>query len=256
MHLRVIFCSSLCAFRLLSLSWTGFPTLIIDVFKLFCRNGTVKEALIKDQVSPSAQRLLQALTDLLSCSPVTKVFFNGKFDYKFIFKYLGIKPAQPLRDAMLSTALIEAGQLPVYRNYSLNSVVMKEFNFPLPLPRTVPWVLDEGWKRDTLPNDQLVYASRDAAILPYLMAKISKEIQEASLKDVEELESQCFPAVAEMELRGVVLDSELWSALADRLAADVLRCEQELREALGWVGEEGHVRNINSPKQVPAPFSC
>lgn len=241
--------------RLLSLSWTGFPTVIVDVLKLFPKSPDVMGAPgEKTQLSRAARRLLSALVYVLEKAPITKVFFNGKFDYKFLLKHLGIKVAQPLRDVMLSTALLEAGRMPAYRHYNLNAVVAKELNFSLPLPRTIAWVLDEGWKDDTLPNDQLVYASRDAAVLPYIMEQVATQLERAELEAVNKLESQCLPAVAEMEFHGVIVDFGRWKALTERLKEDVASCERTLRKALGWTHEEGRLKNIDSPKQLLEAF--
>lgn len=69
-----------------------------------------------------------------------------------------------------------------------------------------------------LSRTQLQYAATDAAILLPLCEILHRQLYSAQLWQTAKLEFACLPAVASMELNGMLLDREQWGISGEKLA--------------------------------------
>lgn len=214
--------------RLLQLS-DGGRTFVVDLFKV-------------DDLSP--------LRGLLEEGP-TKIGHNLKFDHAFLRAEHGIG-ISPLFDTMLADQILSGGEQE--GSYALEAVVFRHLGQALDkAPRS------EGWA-GALSEDQLEYAARDAAVLPPLYERLLALLEEEKLGTVSRIEFEAIPAVAEMELAGVRLDTERWKHLEGEVRARRDRAAGELESHFpapeGMLPLEGMGPNINlnSPQQVMDAF--
>ncbi|MBN1376696.1 MAG: DNA polymerase I [Dehalococcoidia bacterium] len=90
-------------------------------------------------------------------------------------------------------------------------------------------------------------ACRDADITLRLKDLLERELRSENLWDLfNDVEMPLIPLLAEMEMNGVLLDSELLMELSSSLGSDLRRLEANIYNAVG------HQFNINSPQQLSA----
>ena len=101
---------------------------------------------------------------------------------------------------------------------------------------------------------QLLYAARDALVLFGIWRQQTDGAAREKLEKVAELEFQCVPAVGDMELAGVTVDTERWRKILDAVAVQRDQAAAELSEMLAPVDPAGHhVRRLgDQPEQRPA----
>ena len=75
--------------------------------------------------------------------------------------------------------------------------------------------------------------------------KLFQSLTTENLSDTAELEFSCLPAVVEMEMNGMHLDSEKWNTLGNELAAKKHLLEKALHAELGEI-------NLDNPKEIHA----
>ena len=185
--------------RLVQLAGEGFPVLIIDCYTMQADGFPVLKEVLE--------------------GPNVKIFQNAKFDLQF-FMALGIYPA-PVFDTMLAGQLLRSSGGPARAN----------------LAALAEHYLGEGVEKDEQTSDwcgglreeQLLYAARDAEVLPRLRDKMIGDLYGNGLAETARIEFSCVRAVAMMEYAGVLLDSGRWANLTARIererdaALDALR---------------------------------
>jgi DNA polymerase-1 len=113
----------------------------------------------------------------------------------------------------------------------------------------------------SLTQEQLRYAAIDAAILLDLYPILLKKLKQAKLLKIAKLEFNCMPAVAQMELNGMLFDLQRSQILSAKLEADKVNALQQLRQLrlagkaqLSLLPELTDTVNPNSSQQVLAAF--
>ncbi|MEG5052789.1 MULTISPECIES: bifunctional 3'-5' exonuclease/DNA polymerase [unclassified Microcoleus] len=193
--------------RLVQLAIPGMPVAIVDLF-----------AIAPTDLSP--------LRSLLAGNAL-KVGHNLKFDWLMLTR-AGLSPSKPFFDTYLAYRVLTAG---LKRTSSLEAVADKLLKVKLDKAQQV-----SDWSGELSPT-QLQYAATDAAILLPLCEVLHRQLYSAELWQTAKLEFACLPAVASMELNGMLLDRELWSVLGKKLATK--------RDSL--------LRQINSQLHRPNP---
>lgn len=168
-----------------------------------------------------APEALDPLRELLT-NPAIKIFHNGKFDWKFLVK-AGLKPTGPYFDTMLASQLLKAG-LPA--SHSLKAIAAEYLGIELDKDQQ-----QSDWSGE-ISLTQLEYAARDAAILLQLREVIKPKLVEAGLVKAAKLEFEALPAVAEMELHGMLLDLSKWEALGREMEQAKAKAKAELAQYL------------------------
>jgi len=150
--------------------------------------------------------------------PATKLFHNAMYDVCWLKAY-GVKINGHIVDTMVMAALVDENKF----SYSLNSVsyewlgeVKDETALKEAAAKAGVDPKAEMWK---LP-DMFVgaYAEKDAELTLKLFKKLSVEIKKQNLTNVFDLETQLFPALIDMKIKGVRVDVEKAHKLKQQLA--------------------------------------
>ena len=167
------------------------------------------------------------LERILEDKTILKVFHNGLFDLKF-FKYRlfdnnGVR-FKSLFDTMLAEQLLTAG-ISKRGNHSLKALCRKYLSIEL----------DKGLQTSFLPGkpltkEQIRYAVEDVKLLEAIFRIQSAAIAEAGLTETALLEFGITPAIVNIELAGVRLDTKKLEAMKVLLLCEEKRLEQQLSE--------------------------
>jgi DNA polymerase-1 len=149
---------------------------------------------------------LDPLRSLLAGNAL-KVGHNLKFEWMMLTQ-AGLPPSRPFFDTYLAYRVLVAG---LKRNFSLESAAARLLG--VKLDKTLQ---KSDWSR-TLTPTQLQYAATDAAILLPLRDTLKQKLKVSKLWETAKLEFACLPAVASMELNGMLLDREQWKVLGTKL---------------------------------------
>ena len=150
--------------------------------------------------------------------PATKLFHNAMYDVCWLKAY-GVKINGHIVDTMVMAALVDENKF----SYSLNSVsyewlgeVKDETALKEAAAKAGVDPKAEMWK---LP-DMFVgaYAEKDAELTLKLFKKLSVEIKKQNLTNVFDLETQLFPCLIDMKIKGVRVDVEKAHKLKQQLA--------------------------------------
>ena len=201
------------------------------------------------QIAPCDRHPLQQILS----SSVLKITHNGKFDWQFLAQ-AGLQPAPPFFDTQLAYRVLTAG---LKTSLSLQTLAQKLLNIELDKTQQV-----SDWSQP-LTSKQLQYAALDAAILLKLYPILVKKLERSQLLKIARLEFHCMPAVAQMELNGMLLDLSRWQTLGAKLESDrdaALRQLSPLRLAgnaqMSLLPEMTDTINPNSPQQVLAALQA
>ncbi|HEX4213026.1 MAG TPA: DNA polymerase [Candidatus Dormibacteraeota bacterium] len=178
---------------------------------------------------------------------------NLKFDLAALWATGLVMPADlgaRLVDTMLCARLVGAGDYDL--RYGLAEVAARSVGVVLDKTEQV-----SDWSGD-LRSDQIVYAARDAAVLPALARELGARIREASLERVAAIEHRVLPALVWMEHVGAPFEAEPWLRLAESADRRRRLLEERLDALAPWtqlqlpidgVGEDPSSR-WSSPDQV------
>ena len=219
--------------RLIQMSVLDQPVILIDL----------------PQIAPCDRYPLQQLLS----SPVLKITHNGKFDWQFLAQ-AGLQPAPPFFDTQLAYRVLTAG---LKTSLLLQTLAQNLLNIELDKTQQV-----SDWSKP-LTSKQLQYAALDAAILLELYPILVEKLERSHLLKIAQLEFHCMPAVAQMELNGMLLDLSRWQTLGAKLESDrdaALHQVRQLRIAgnaqMSLLPEMTDAINPNSPQQVLAALQA
>lgn len=176
---------------------------------------------------------------------------NLKFDLKFLWN-LGC-PVQRsyLWDTLICERILTAGK---FLECNLGATARRRANV----------MLEKGLGKSfrnhlgEFSAEQLYYAREDVSYLHTIMEAQRKEFDSWGLKlrDIIKVENQLVPILAETEMRGINLNTELWNIVVKEEQAKADEAEVKVMEMLGITGNcdlfGGHTYglNLNSPSQV------
>jgi len=162
--------------------------------------------------------------------PATKLFHNAMYDVCWLKAY-GVKINGHIVDTMVMAALVDENKF----SYSLNSVsyewlgeVKDETALKEAAAKAGVDPKAEMWK---LP-DMFVgaYAEKDAELTLKLFKKLSVEIKKQNLTNIFNLETQLFPALIDMKIKGVRVDVEKAHKLKQQLASQEEKLLLEIKK--------------------------
>lgn len=211
--------------RLIQIAIPDHPVMILDLFK----------------INPGD---LTPLVELFQSS-MEKIFQNAKFDLKML-KMAGIPVEGNLFDTMIAAQLLASG-LKV-KGFSLSEIAKEYLDESLPKEEQM-----SDWSGE-LSSTQFEYAAKDAEILLRIKDVLQKKLVQENLQKVALLEFGCVPAVAEMELNGMLLDLEKWNNLSKELNASQGKLEAILHEELGDINLNSHVQLLRTLKARGIPI--
>jgi len=151
--------------------------------------------------------------------PATKIFHNAMYDVCWLRAY-GVKINGHIVDTMVMAALVDENKF----SYSLNSIsyeylgevkdetALKEAAFDAGVdPKAEMWKLPDMFVGS--------YAEKDAELTLKLFKKLSTEIKAQDLTKIFDLETQLFPGLIDMKIKGVRVDVQKAHTLKKELAS-------------------------------------
>lgn len=197
---------------------------------------------------------IHGLERILEDESILKVFHNGLFDLKFmkyrLFNNNGIC-FKNLFDTMLAEQLLTAG-LSQRGDHSLKSVCRKYLGVDLDKSLQTSFKAGQQFS-----EEQIRYAADDVRHLEQVFSRQAEAISQAGLTDIALLEFSIIPAVANIELAGVHLDTDRLCNMKTALLAEEKRLEQRLNQIVSEAAVidqqdlfNGAGINFKSPVQV------
>ncbi|MEW6735319.1 MAG: DNA polymerase, partial [Acidobacteriota bacterium] len=180
----------------------------------------------------------------------TKIFHNTKFTLKMLNQHYGIM-VKGIFDTMLAAQLIGGGRENAI--FSLSELLGK-----------YGISIGEASGSDELfgiseSENQMASAARRAMSLVQVYEKQRLKLQELALIKIAKLEFDCVAAIVEMELAGILLDTERWKALIAITAKQHKELADEIKQQLQPANSQLNLfqevqLNLDSPQQVLEAF--
>ena len=188
---------------------------------------------------------------LLEDKETLKVFQNAVFDLKFLKRHLFPKIRfRNIFDTCLAEKVLTAG---TKADCSLQAIAERYLNIEMSKEEQTSFKVGQD-----LSEEQLKYAVNDVDVLPGIFEKQKLALFKAALIPTARLEFSIIPAVVEIELKGISLDTEKLKKIKDGLTKERNKLHKSLSEMAEQHREplEGDLFgttkeiNFNSPKQV------
>ncbi len=186
------------------------------------------------------EEALEILQPLFIDEDCLKIAQNFKFDYIMLHR-AGLQIEGPVFDTMLAGYLLDASQ-----KLKMDTLAKKYLNYE---PISIEKLIGSGRKQKTMdqipPEEITTYACEDADITLRLYEVLHNMLEEDGLTGIaEELEFPLTEVLAEMEMKGVLVDKEMLAEFSKTLRDDLIALENEIYE------KAGTEFNINSPQQL------
>jgi DNA polymerase I len=193
------------------------------------------------------------LAEFIEDTSRVKIFHHAKFDIKFLRVHLGIKEIYPVICTMTESQILACGDRTVLK--SLDSVIFEHLGITIEKE-----LQSSDWTREYLTLRQLEYAATDCQHLIKLHSVMYSAIKRQGMEGTYNLEMNCVPVTAEMEINGMPLNFEAWCrrADADEAAAKeeawkIFAFTDKVSTQSGFFGEPA-VWNVNSHTQIKDKF--
>ncbi len=189
----------------------------------------------------SLAELKNFLMPFLCSEKLAKLGHNLKYDYAVIHHCLDIRLQAPLLDTMIGAYLIDPGR----RSYKLDDLCLELDMQLTPFNEVV-----DGDKREDCfayvgLEDACNYSCEDVYGCLALWQLQKQQLEENDLLELfSQMEMVIMPILAEMERRGVCLDSNTLEELSQEFQLKIKSLEAHIHELAG------ESFNINSPKQL------
>ena len=183
----------------------------------------------------------RVVAPLLADSNIVKIGQNIKYDINVLRRY-GYEFKGPLFDTMIASYLIDSSR----RSHSMDSLAADLLGLS---PISIKTLIGRGAQQRSfadVPLDEACrYAAEDADVTLRLAAVLAPRIAELHLTDLMDgLEMPMVRVLADMELAGICIDSDLLKALDTQMGDDIARLQKEV------IAQAGISFNIDSPKQL------
>lgn len=162
---------------------------------------------------------------ILENKNIVKVSHNAKFEYKFLKRHVD-SFTTPMFCTMLAERILTSG---TGQKADLQYVVNKYLGIHLDKDIRKNFV---NRPRDIFTEEELAYAANDALILHPVCDIQIDMLQRDELINTALLEFNTMPAVAEIELKGCLLDEEKWRSLIEKAREKRSVIEKHLQELL------------------------
>ena len=162
--------------------------------------------------------------------PSTKIFHNAMYDVCWLRSY-GVKINGPIIDTMVMASLIDENRF----SYSLNSVsydYLKEVKDESALKFAADKAgVDPKSEMYKLPAMYVgAYAEKDAELALRLFNLLSETIKTEDLSEIFKLETDLFPCLIEMKIKGVRVDIEKAHQTKEKLLGQETALLQEIKK--------------------------
>lgn len=189
----------------------------------------------------SQEEVLAALEPFLTSEDLPKLGHNIKYDYSVLRKSCDLRMAGPLFDSMVAAYLVE----PERRSLKLDTLCQEQGYQLTPFDQVVQDVKKENCFAYVGLEEACRYSCEDvygALVLWKMYEPLLLEQQQYQL--FIDIETPLIPILAEMELRGIVVSSQVLDQLEKDFHDEISNLEEEIYSL------SGYKFNIQSPKQL------
>ena len=183
-----------------------------------------------------------ALKAVLENPDIMKIAQNAKFEYVMLRQQVGIT-LNGIFDTMLAERLLTAG---ISREISLKAISQKYIGAVLDKSVRESFYKLAAIGDAYLAPEQLHYAARDAFIMIPIWKQMLPGLKKQGLMPVAELEFKCIPAVGDMELAGVQIDTVRWRNIIAGVAVQREKAAEELTELLAPASMQATMFGVSS----------
>jgi len=201
---------------------------------------------------------LRHFEGVLTSPQTIKVIHNASFDLKVFYHFAGYMVG-PVHDTRFAEVLIKAG---IENKFDLASVAQRRLKVSLDKSVRDTFI---GASGIDLTDDQITYAATDVAVLPAIYAQQLKDILDADLHQVYQLEMDLVPVVAKMEYTGMPFQKDHLIGIQPVLDQLIAEAERGMQDALISAGvvdqivftKDGYSAiNTSSNQQMLAAFNA
>lgn len=188
-----------------------------------------------------AERIVNIFKPLYESTEILKIGQNIKYDMEVLMNY-GVRLAAPMFDTMLAHYVLQPEQ-----KHNMDILAETLLNYQtIHIDELIgPKGKSQKNMRDLSPADICDYAAEDADITLHLYNVLKPRLKEADVEDLfYNIEMPLVPVLAEMEMNGVLLDTNALAETSKVLTERMKQIEKEIYDLAG------HEFNIASPKQV------
>ena len=188
-----------------------------------------------------AERIVNIFKPLYESTEILKIGQNIKYDMEVLMNY-GVRLAAPMFDTMLAHYVLQPEQ-----KHNMDILAETLLNYQtIHIDELIgPKGKSQKNMRDLSPADICDYAAEDADITLRLYNVLKPRLKEANVEDLfYNIEMPLVPVLAEMEMNGVLLDTNALAETSKVLTERMKQIEKEIYDLAG------HEFNIASPKQV------
>lgn len=188
-----------------------------------------------------AERIVNIFKPLYENTKILKIGQNIKYDMEVLMNY-GVRLAAPMFDTMLAHYVLQPEQ-----KHNMDILAETLLNYQtIHIDELIgPKGKSQKNMRDISPADICDYAAEDADITLRLYNVLKPRLKEADVEDLfYNIEMSLVPVLAEMEMNGVLLDTNALAETSKVFTDRMMQIEKNIYELAG------HQFNIASPKQV------
>lgn len=188
-----------------------------------------------------AERIVNIFKPLYESTKILKIGQNIKYDMEVLMNY-GVRLAAPMFDTMLAHYVLQPEQ-----KHNMDILAETLLNYQtIHIDELIgPKGKSQKNMRDISPADICDYAAEDADITLRLYNVLKLRLKEADVEDLfYNIEMPLVPVLAEMEMNGVLLDTNALAETSKVFTDRMTQIEKNIYELAG------HQFNIASPKQV------
>ena len=188
-----------------------------------------------------AERIVNIFKPLYESTKILKIGQNIKYDMEVLMNY-GVRLAAPMFDTMLAHYVLQPEQK--HNMYILAETLLNYQTIHID-ELIGPKGKSQKNMRDISPAGICDYAAEDADITLRLYNVLKPRLKEADVEDLfYNIEMPLVPVLAEMEMNGVLLDTNALAETSKVFTDRMTQIEKNIYELAG------HQFNIASPKQV------
>ena len=187
-----------------------------------------------------AERIVNIFKPLYESTKILKIGQNIKYDMEVLMNY-GVRLAAPMFDTMLAHYVLQPEQ-----KHNMDILAETLLNYQtIHIDELIgPKGKSQKNMRDISPADICDYAAEDADITLRLYNVLKPRLKEADVEDLfYNIEMPLVPVLAEMEMNGVLLDTNALAETSKVFTDRMTQIEKNIYELAG------HQFNIASPKQ-------
>ena len=188
-----------------------------------------------------AERIVNIFKPLYENTKILKIGQNIKYDMEVLMNY-GVRLAAPMFDTMLAHYVLQPEQ-----KHNMDILAETLLNYQtIHIDELIgPKGKSQKNMHDISPADICDYAAEDADITLRLYNVLKPRLKEADVEDLfYNIEMPLVPVLAEMEMNGVLLDTNALAETSKVFTDRMTQIEKNIYELAG------HQFNIASPKQV------